>query len=158
MYSWPAPVACAGAKAGQGVEEGKPALAQATGAGQFRGHVRRLIARVVSDSVASARSMSWLSDRQSLAHPSPFEAIRRTNAAGTEFWSSRDFARVLGYSDDRNFEQVVQKARMACFNSAQRVEDHFVDVTEMVDIGRVSAWWDRWCLAGDEAVGHGQRA
>ena len=32
-------------------------------------------------------------------------------------------------------------------------EDHFGDVNEMVDIGRVSAWWDRWCLAGDEAVG-----
>ena len=51
-------------------------------------------------------------------HHSPFEAIRRTNAAGNEFWSSRDLARVLGYSDYRNFEQVVQKARMACFNSA----------------------------------------
>ena len=80
-----------------------------------------------------------MSDATSLTpssgHQSPFEAIRRTNAAGTEFWSSRDFARVLGYSDDRNFEQVVQKARMACFNSAHRVEDHFVDVTEMVDIG-----------------------
>ena len=68
-------------------------------------------------------------------HQSPFEAIRRTNAAGNEFWSSRDFARVLGYSDYRNFEQVVSKARMACFNSAHRVEDHFVDVTDMVDIG-----------------------
>ena len=42
----------------------------------------------------------------------------------------------LGYSDDRNFEQVVQKARMACFNRAHRVEDHFVDVTEMVDSGK----------------------
>lgn len=65
----------------------------------------------------------------------PFEAIRRTNPAGNEFWSSRDFARVLGYNDYRNFEAVVQKARTACFNSGQRVEDHFVDVTDMVEIG-----------------------
>lgn len=43
----------------------------------------------------------------SAVHHSPFEAIRRTNAAGNEFWSSRDFARVLGYSDYRNFEQVI---------------------------------------------------
>ncbi len=69
-------------------------------------------------------------------HQSPFGAIRRTNVAGNEFWSSRDFARVLGYSDYRNFEQVVQKARMACFNSAHRVEDHFVDVTELIEIGK----------------------
>ena len=61
--------------------------------------------------------------------------IRRTNPAGNEFWSSRDFARVLGYNDYRNFEAVVQKARTACFNSGQRVEDHFVDITEMVEIG-----------------------
>ena len=39
---------------------------------------------------------------------------------------------MLGYSDYRNFEQVIQKARLACFNSGQKVEDHFVDVTEMV--------------------------
>ncbi len=68
-------------------------------------------------------------------HESPFERIRRVNASGAEFWSSREFAQVLGYTDYRNFEQVIQKARLACFNSGQKVEDHFVDVTEMVDIG-----------------------
>ena len=66
----------------------------------------------------------------------PFEAIRRTNPAGNEFWSSRDFARVLGYNDYRNFEAVVEKARTACFNSGQRVEDHFVGITEMIQIGK----------------------
>lgn len=67
--------------------------------------------------------------------PSPFEQIRRTNETGNEYWSSRDFARVLGYSDYRNFEAVVEKARTACFNSGQRVDDHFVEITEMVTIG-----------------------
>ncbi|MFN0075689.1 MAG: DNA damage-inducible protein D [Prosthecobacter sp.] len=66
----------------------------------------------------------------------PFEAIRRTNPTGNEFWSSRDFAGVLGYHDYRNFEAVVQKARTACFNSGQRVEDHFVEITEMIEIGK----------------------
>jgi DNA-damage-inducible protein D len=68
-------------------------------------------------------------------HVSPFEQIRRTNDAGVEYWSSRDFAQVLQYNDYRNFEQVIQKARVACFNSGQRLEDHFVDVNEMVEIG-----------------------
>jgi hypothetical protein len=67
-------------------------------------------------------------------HQSPFEQIRRTNDAGNEYWSSRDFARVLDYSDYRNFEQVIAKARTACFNSGQRIDDHFVDVTEMVEV------------------------
>ena len=65
----------------------------------------------------------------------PFEAIRRTNPAGNEFWSSRDFAKVLGYADYRNFQSVIESARTACFNSGMRVEDHFVEVTEMVEIG-----------------------
>ena len=65
----------------------------------------------------------------------PFEAIRRTNPAGNEFWSSRDFAKVLGYADYRNFQSVIEFARTACFNSGQRVDDHFVEITEMVEIG-----------------------
>lgn len=65
----------------------------------------------------------------------PFESIRRTNPAGNEFWSSRDFAKVLGYADYRNFQSVIESARTACFNSGQRVDDHFVEVTEMVEIG-----------------------
>jgi DNA-damage-inducible protein D len=30
---------------------------------------------------------------------------------------------------------VIEKARTACFNSGQRVEDHFVGIDEMVPIG-----------------------
>ena len=57
---------------------------------------------------------------------SPFERIRRTNETGREFWSSRDFAQILDYRDYRNFEQVIQKAKLACFNSGERIEDHLV--------------------------------
>ncbi len=67
---------------------------------------------------------------------SPFEQIKRTNNAGGESWSSRDFAKVLGYSDYRNFEQVIEKAKVACFNSGQRLEDHFVDITEMIPLAK----------------------
>jgi hypothetical protein len=63
---------------------------------------------------------------------SPFERIRRTHAAGAEYWSSRDFAQIRGYSDYRNFEQVIKRAKTACLNSGQRIEDHFVEITEMI--------------------------
>ena len=68
-------------------------------------------------------------------HISPFEQIKRINEAGIEFWSSRDFAEILGYGDYRNFESVIEKAKISCFNSGHRIEDHFGDVTEMVIIG-----------------------
>lgn len=63
-----------------------------------------------------------------------FEQIKRQTSEGKEFWSSRDLARVLDYADYRNFEQVVAKAKQASFKSGQRIEDHFVDVTEMIDL------------------------
>ena len=66
---------------------------------------------------------------------SPFERIKRSNDEGMEFWSSRDFASVLGYVNYRHFEAVIEKAKLACFNSGQRVEDHFVGANEMVEIG-----------------------
>ena len=68
--------------------------------------------------------------------PSPFEQIRRTNDAGNEYWSSRDFARVLGYVNYRHFLAVIEKARTACFNSGQRVDDHFVGIDDMIEVGK----------------------
>ena len=43
---------------------------------------------------------------------------------------------MLGYNDYRNFEAVVEKVRTACLNSGQRVGDHFVGSTEMIEIGQ----------------------
>ncbi|MCK5833962.1 DNA damage-inducible protein D [bacterium] len=68
-------------------------------------------------------------------HISPFEQIKRVTDAGNEFWNSRDLAKILEYGDYRNFDSVVRKARIACFNSGNRIEDHFVDVNDMVQIG-----------------------
>ena len=42
---------------------------------------------------------------------------------------------MLGYVNYRHFQAVIEKARTACFNSGQRVEDHFVGIDEMVEIG-----------------------
>ncbi len=67
--------------------------------------------------------------------PTTFERIRRTNEAGSDSWSSRDLSAALGYADYRNFEQVLVKAKAACFNSGQTLEDHFGDFTDMVEVG-----------------------
>ncbi len=46
--------------------------------------------------------MSKEIEKASSSHVSPFEQIRRTNKSGAEYWSSRDFARVLNYTNYRN--------------------------------------------------------
>lgn len=64
-----------------------------------------------------------------------FERIKRATSDGAEFWSARELARVLEYSDFRNFVTVISKAREACVTSGHAVADHFVEITEMVEIG-----------------------
>ncbi len=71
--------------------------------------------------------------------PNPFERIKRVTDQGADFWSARELARVLAYSDFRNFISVINKARQACENSGRAAADHFVDTTEMVGIGS-GAW------------------
>jgi DNA-damage-inducible protein D len=81
-------------------------------------------------------AMSKEIEKAAGGHLSPFERIKRTNDAGHEYWESRDLAEVLEYMQYRNFEAVIEKAKMACFNSGHRLEDHFVDITDMVEIGK----------------------
>lgn len=54
---------------------------------------------------------------------------------GVECWSARDLQKLLGYSKWENFEKVVDKAKGACENAGENIEDHFPDVRKMVPIG-----------------------
>jgi len=64
-----------------------------------------------------------------------FDEIKRINEYGSDFWSSRDLAKALEYKDYRNFEGVIEKAKVACRNSGEVIHTHFVDVNDMVKIG-----------------------
>ncbi len=56
-------------------------------------------------------------------------------ADGLEIWFGRDLQTLLGYSSWQNFCKVIEKAKIACQNSAQNVTDHFVAATRKVKIG-----------------------
>jgi DNA-damage-inducible protein D len=83
--------------------------------------------------------MSKEIEKSAKVHVSPFERIKHRNEAGNEYWESRDLAEVLEYTQYRNFEAVIEKAKLACFNSGHRIEDHFADVSKMVEIGSGAA-------------------
>jgi hypothetical protein len=65
-----------------------------------------------------------------------FEAAARKTEDGHEFWTSRDLSRLLGYSDYRNVLTIVEKAKAACRTMRLDPQDHFVDVTDMIEIGK----------------------
>lgn len=40
---------------------------------------------------------------------------------GIECWSARELAQVLGYSQWRNFEGIIEKAKASCVNAGQEI-------------------------------------
>jgi DNA-damage-inducible protein D len=53
----------------------------------------------------------------------------------TECWSARDLQNILGYTQWRNFTNIIDKAIKACVNAGENEADHFADVSKMVEIG-----------------------
>lgn len=66
---------------------------------------------------------------------SVFEQIKHTAENGNEFWMARQLAKALEYTDFRNFISVVEKAKEACKNSGQPIENHLVEANEVVAAG-----------------------
>lgn len=64
-----------------------------------------------------------------------FEQIREVDENGNEFWGARKLAKALEYTDFRNFLTVIGKAKEACKNSGQLIENHLVEANELVSIG-----------------------
>ena len=64
-----------------------------------------------------------------------FESIKKRDNNGAEYWVSRDLAKVLEYSDYRNFLAVISRAQTACENSGEVIHNHFVEANDMVRIG-----------------------
>lgn len=64
-----------------------------------------------------------------------FEDIKHFTDEGIEFWYARELQKVLEYTQWRNFNQVIDKAKVACENSNNNVSDHFADVSNMVELG-----------------------
>lgn len=57
------------------------------------------------------------------------------NEEGVEFWYARDLQRLLGYTQWRNFELVINKAKVTCENSGFQVSQHFVDTEKEISLG-----------------------
>ena len=60
-----------------------------------------------------------------------FEKIKKIDDCENEYWLARELAKVLEYSDWRNFLKVLNKAKEACKNSGFKVEEQLVEVNKL---------------------------
>ena len=63
-----------------------------------------------------------------------FEEIKHINEYGNEHWKAREFYKILEYTEFGKFKPVIERAKKACNNSKQSVEDHFSQVRDMIKI------------------------
>jgi DNA-damage-inducible protein D len=55
---------------------------------------------------------------------------------GIECWSARELQKLLGYSKWENFEKVIDKAKGACENAGESINDHFPDIRKVIEAGK----------------------
>jgi DNA-damage-inducible protein D len=61
-----------------------------------------------------------------------FESCVNKTNEDIEFWLARDLQHLLGYSEWRNFQNVLLKAKTACEISGYEINDHFVDINKTI--------------------------
>lgn len=64
-----------------------------------------------------------------------FENLKKVDSSGVEYWMAREIMPFLGYTQWKNFEEVIKRAMQSSLNSGQYVENHFSDASKMVEIG-----------------------
>ena len=69
---------------------------------------------------------------------SKFEQIKHIRDDGNEYWSARELAIALEYTQWRNFSNVISRAMIACENSGHNVSDDFAEVSKIVEAGATS--------------------
>lgn len=63
------------------------------------------------------------------------KGLRRTTERGVEYWMARDIVGVLDYRDWRDMCDVIERAKVSCTNAGNFIDNHFVLIPEMVEIG-----------------------
>ena len=73
-----------------------------------------------------------VSNQSLVAGKHSFEALKRINDHGAEYWSARDLQAVLGYSQWRRFEDAIRRAMTSSDQSGNPSDHHFAGTGKMV--------------------------
>lgn len=67
-----------------------------------------------------------------------FEKIKHIDKNGIEFWTARELFPLFGYTRWENFDDVIKRSAKSALNAGQFIENHFRQLTKMVEIGSSS--------------------
>lgn len=62
--------------------------------------------------------------------------VHKEKDANVEFWYARELMPLLGYERWENFEKAINRASSSCETSGINVQDHFREVTKMIETGK----------------------
>lgn len=65
-----------------------------------------------------------------------FDDIKHIDEFGNEYWEAREMMHALGYAKWGNFKKVIDKAKISCKVSGNRLEDCFADVGKPITSGK----------------------
>ncbi len=63
------------------------------------------------------------------------DSIKKIHPKGFDYWLARELQNLLGYTKWDNFENAINKAKMACESVGNNADNHFADIRKMVSIG-----------------------
>ena len=64
-----------------------------------------------------------------------FDDIKHIDEEGNEYWYARELQNILGYHQWRSINDLIERAKVACKESQNKIDDHFAVERKMVDIG-----------------------
>ena len=65
-----------------------------------------------------------------------FESIKHLDEFGNEYWLARELQRVLGYTQWRSINDLIEKAKIACQESNYNINDHFAEQRKMIKLAK----------------------
>ena len=65
-----------------------------------------------------------------------FESIRHVDDEGNEYWYARELQYILGYKQWRSINELIERAKVACKESKNNVDDHFAVQRKMINLAK----------------------
>ena len=86
---------------------------------------------IISNKMDTQSIITYKSTFDSIMHE-----IMADDGSTMEVWYARELQRVCGYARWENFAVAIERAKQSCKSQNINIDDHFRDVTKMIEIGK----------------------